>query len=144
VSAVRSVSRWVSTDPLRAWGPVVLRALVVVVLGPAGVLKFLAYDAQVAAFASYGVPAADLLVVVVGVVELAATVAIALGVACRVAALVVVPVMVAAMGLYAVVPTNAAVLVACVGLAALGPGTLTLGSLDSARIPLAGADADEG
>lgn len=111
---------------VRGWLPVGLRLVVALVVAPAGALKFLDYGSEVAAFASYGVPVAEWVVPVVGVVELVAAVAIALGVAPRVAALALVPVMVVAMALSAVVPSNAVVLLGCVGVVALGPGKFTV------------------
>jgi uncharacterized membrane protein YphA (DoxX/SURF4 family) len=122
MSVMRSVTGAASDARVREWLPVGLRLVVAVVVGPAGVLKFLDYGSEVAAFTSYGVPAAEWVVPVVGVVELVAAAAIALGVACRFAALALVPVMVAAMALYAVVPSNAVALVGCVGVVALGAG----------------------
>jgi len=122
MSGVRSAARAASGAGLREWLPVGVRLVVALVLGPAGALKFLDYGSEVTAFASYGVPAAEWVVPVIGVLELAAAAAIALGVAPRLAALVVIPVMVAAMALYAVVPSNSVVLLGCVAIVALGPG----------------------
>jgi len=107
---------------LREWLPVGLRSVVALVVAPAGALKYLDYGSEVAAFASYGVPATELVVPAVAVVELVAAIAIALGIAPRIAALALIPVMVAAMVLYAVVPSNSVVLLGCVGILALGPG----------------------
>lgn len=126
MSVVRSASDSSAGDIVRGWLPVGLRALAVVMLLPAGAMKFLQYGARVAFFTHLGIPAASTMVVVVGVVELAAAVAFALGAASRLAALAVVPVMVTAMAVHAVAPSNVAVVLASVGIVALGPGRFAL------------------
>ncbi|HYP19025.1 MAG TPA: DoxX family membrane protein, partial [Chloroflexia bacterium] len=60
---------------LARWLPIPLRVLVVVLVGPAVLLKFFAYDQVVGDFTGMGVPTPGLMVPVVGVVELVAVVA---------------------------------------------------------------------
>lgn len=108
------------------WLPVGLRAVAAAALLPAGLVKFLDYGARAATFAELGVPAPELLVLVVGAVELVAALALAFGVGSRLAGLAVVPVMLGAIATVGVVPSNAVVLVSCLGIVALGPGPYTL------------------
>jgi len=122
MSVVRTVTERASGADLRGWVPLVFRVTVVVMVFPAGLIKLLRYEARVAVFADMGVPAPELLVVLIGVVELLTALAILLGVASRLAALVVVTVMVSAMWFAGVVPTNLAVLLASGALVILGPG----------------------
>ena len=97
------------------WLPVVLRAVVVLFLVPGGALKFVDYAGQASFFASLGIPAAELTVIVVGLLELGAAVMIATGTAGRVGAVVVIPIMVTAIALAGPELSNVAVLVGCLG-----------------------------
>ena len=74
-----------ATEP-RRWLPIPFRLGVVLVVGPAAVEKFLDYPGQVAFFEGLGVPAASVLVPIVGLAELTAVVAIGLGLYGRIAA----------------------------------------------------------
>lgn len=105
------------------WLPVVLRGLVALVLTPAAVLKFVDYSAEAAAFAEYGIPAPDITVLVIGAIQLPAALMIAFGVAGRLGALVMVPIMLTAMVTAGVVPANVIVLSGCVGIVFLGTGS---------------------
>lgn len=122
MSVVRSMTERASGADLRRWVPLVLRATVVAMVLPAGLIKLVRYDARLAVFAELGVPVPELIVLIVGVVELLTAVAILLGVASRLAALVLVPVMVTAMWFAGVGPTNLVVLLASGGIVVLGPG----------------------
>jgi uncharacterized membrane protein YphA (DoxX/SURF4 family) len=121
-----SVAKWLpgslADGGVRAWVPVCLRAVAVALVAPAAALKVVDYGGQASFFAEIGVPAPEITVLVVAAVQLLACTGIAVGVANRLAAFVLVPIMLTAMALYAVVPSNAAVLVASVGVVALGPG----------------------
>jgi len=119
---------------LREWVPVCLRAMVVIMVFPAAAMKVLDYDGQAAFFAEIGVPAAEVTVLLVAAVQLVAVAALVVGVASRLAALVLVPVMVTAMGLYAVVPSNVAVLVGSVGIVVLGSGRYARWRLDTETV----------
>lgn len=105
---------------------VVFRAVAALLLAPSAVLKLVDHGARAAFFAELGVPAPAVTVVLVAVVELVAAVLLATGVQARAGAVAAIPVMLVAMGLVGVVATNAAVLVACVGVVALGPGPYAL------------------
>lgn len=117
-----SVVRTATDDRISAWLPVGLRAVAVLALVPAGLMKFIDYGPQTARFVELGVPAADVMVVVVGLVELVAALGLAFGVASRSAAFVSVQVMLAAIFFVGVVPSNAIVLLTCLGIMVLGPG----------------------
>lgn len=106
--------------------PVVFRAVAALLLAPSAVLKLVAHSKRAAVFADLGVPAPEVTVVVVGLLELLAAVLIATGTEGRVGALVGVPIMIAAIGFAGLMVTNIAVLVACVGIVGLGPGRYTL------------------
>jgi uncharacterized membrane protein YphA (DoxX/SURF4 family) len=125
-----SVAKWVPggvpEGGVRTWLPVCLRAVVVALVVPAAALKVVDYGGQAAFFAEIGVPAPEVTVVVVAAVQLLACAGLAVGVASRLAALVLVPIMLVAMALYAVVPSNVTVLLASLGLVVLGPGTYSV------------------
>jgi len=108
------------------WLPVVLRGLVALVLTPAAVLKFVDYSAEAAAFAEYGIPAADVTVLLVGAIQLPAAAMIAFGIAGRLGALVLVPIMVTAMLTAGIVPANVVVLLGCVGIVRFGTGSYSV------------------
>lgn len=136
MSVVRAVTAAATGDGMIRWVPVALRAVVAVALLPAALVKFLDYGSRAARFADLGVPAADATVVVVGVVELAAALALVFGVASRAAALAVVAVMLGAVAFVGVVPSNAVVLLASLGVLALGPGRYAVWKLDSGLLGL--------
>lgn len=122
MSVGRAVRASVTGDGVTQWLPVVLRAVAATVLLPAALIKFVYYSQRAARFAELGVPAADVMVVFVGVVELVTALALVFGVLSRVAALGVVVVMLVAISFVGVVPSNAVVLLAALGVVALGPG----------------------
>jgi len=116
----------VGDDIAGGWLPVLLRGLVVLILTPPAVSKFLRYSDRAANFAQYGIPAPEITVLLVGVAQLFAVVTIAAGAAGRLGALVTVPVMLTAMAVDAVNVFNALVLVGCVGIVLLGTGTYSV------------------
>lgn len=108
------------------WLPVALRGLLAIILVPAAVWKFTLYADRVARFTEYGIPAPEIMVVVVGIVELLAALMILLGVAGRLGALVMVPIMLTAIAVSAPNPHNGLVLVGCIAVVLLGTGNLSL------------------
>lgn len=112
----------VGDDLAGGWPPVVLRAIVVLILGPSAVGKFVLYSDRAANFAEYGIPAPEITVLLVGVVQLLAVVTILAGAAGRLGALVTIPIMVTAMVVDAPNAGNVLVLTGCVGLVILGTG----------------------
>jgi uncharacterized membrane protein YphA (DoxX/SURF4 family) len=130
MSVERSTTGSATGGALRAWLPVCLRAVVVAMVLPAAATKLVDYEGQAAFFAEIGVPAADVTVLVVAAVQLVAVAALLFGVATRLAALALVPVMLTAMALHAVVFSNVAVLLGSVAIAVLGPGKYARWELD--------------
>lgn len=112
-------------ETLQEWAPIPLRLFLVVLVGP-GSQKLLDYGSQVEFFTELGIPAPELMVPVVGVIELTAAVLIVFGIAGRLGALLVLPVMLTAMATAEVNTFNAAVLVAAVGVLVLGTGRYSL------------------
>jgi len=112
-------------ERLREWGPIPLRLFLVVLVVP-GSQKLLSYGSQVDFFTELGIPAPEILVPVVGIIELTAAVLIVFGIAGRLGALVIVPVMLTAMATAEVNAFNTAVLLACLGILALGTGRYSL------------------
>lgn len=108
-------------DRLREWGPIPLRIFLVVLVVP-GSQKLLNYGSQVDFFAELGIPAPELLVPLVGVIELTAATLIAFGIAGRLGAALMVPVMLVAMATAEVNAFNTAVLVASLGILVVGTG----------------------
>ena len=110
----------------RRWLPLALRAGIAPVLVAAAVVKVANYGHRVDSFASHGIPAPEVMVPLVALVELAAAVSIGLGIAGRLGAAVVLPVMVTAMVTVRVGPLNVFVLVGCLGIVLLGTGRYSL------------------
>ncbi|MEY7848727.1 DoxX family protein [Natrarchaeobius sp. A-rgal3] len=108
------------------WVPVVLRGLVALLLAPAAVLKFVDYSGQAALFAEYGIPAPETTVLLIGAIQLPLAILIALGIAGRLGALLVIPIMVTAMLTAGVEATNVVVLLGCIGIVLLGTGNYSL------------------
>ncbi|MBX0287869.1 hypothetical protein EGH22_16160 [Halomicroarcula sp. F28] len=102
--------------------PVVLRGLVVLILTGPAIGKFVLYTDRVGRFTQYGIPAPEIMVVVVGVLQLFTVGTVATGVLARVGALVTVPVMVTAMVVASANVANALVLVSCIGIVLIGTG----------------------
>jgi len=123
-------------EQLREWGPIPLRSFLVVLVVP-GSQKLLDYGSQVDFFADLGIPAPGLLVPLVGVIELAAATLILLGIAGRLGAALMIPIMLVAMATADVNAFNTAVLVSCLGIFVLGTGRYSLKTdreiLDSIR-----------
>jgi len=106
---------------LREWGPIPLRVFLVVLVVP-GSQKLLNYGSQVDFFAELGIPVPGLLVPLVGVIELTAATLIVFGIAGRLGAALMGPVMLVAMATAEVNAFNAAVLVSSLGILVLGTG----------------------
>jgi len=83
------------TNPRTVVG-VVVRVLVAVIFVASGGVKLIMYSEQLGLFIEWGVPFAEVLVVVVGVIEVAAGVAVFVGFLARVSATVLSTVMVGA------------------------------------------------
>jgi uncharacterized membrane protein YphA (DoxX/SURF4 family) len=108
--------------------------VVVLVLTPAAVLKFVDYSGQAAAFADYGIPAPEITVLLVGAVQIPAAIMIASGAAGRLGAVIVVPIMIVAMLTAGVAPSNTIVLLGCLGIVVFGTGKFTLWKPEEAVI----------
>lgn len=97
------------------------RAAVCVVFVVSGVTKFAMYPEQVELFVEWGVPFPEILVPVVGAIELAGGIATAVGFLARVAAAVLASVMVVAFLTAGPNGLNIVSFALCVVVAALGP-----------------------
>ncbi|WP_435157712.1 DoxX family protein [Haladaptatus sp. DFWS20] len=115
-----------ATSQLRKWLPLLLRILVAAIVTLPAVGKFLDYGGQVEFFASLGIPAPEILVLVVGTIEAVSVLMLLLGIAGRVAALALVGVMLVAIITAGVNPLNLTVLLASVGILYLGTGPYSL------------------
>lgn len=125
MNAVQRITQIVTGDIPANWLPVGFRAVAVIPLLIAGSTKVLDHGSQAARFTELGVPMADVMVVLVGILELATACSLAIGVASRLAGLVAAQIMLAAIWFAGVVPSNAIVLLACFGIVVLGPGHYT-------------------
>ena len=114
-------------DAVRRWLPLLFRAVVVAVVGPAAARKAIDYGGQVAFFESLGVPAPAAMVAVVGATEAVTAALIAVGAFGRVASAVLAVVMVSAAAFGGPNASNLSALVAALGVAALGTGAFSLG-----------------
>ncbi len=115
-----------AVDGVRRWLPLLLRVLVAALLVLPATGKFLDYGGQIEFFASLGIPAPEILVLVVGTVELASVVMLLLGIAGRVAALALVGVMLVAIVTAGANPLNLAILLGSLGILWLGTGPYSL------------------
>lgn len=111
---------------ISSWLPIPLRVIVVLLLAPSALFKFVDYPTSVEGFAGIGIPAAEIIVLVVAAFEAIAVVALSLGVAGRIACVPVLVIMVVAMTTAGVAPSNVAVLVGTLGLILLGTGAYSL------------------
>lgn len=110
------------TDLANGRLPIVMRALVVLILTGPAIGKFLLYADRVGRFIEYGIPAPEIMVVVVGVVQLFTIATAVTGVAGRVGAFVTIPVMLTAMVVASPNVANALVLISCIGIVLIGTG----------------------
>lgn len=104
------------------WLPIPTRIIVVLLLAPSALSKFVDYPASVEYFAGLGIPAPEIMVLVVGAFEAVAVVALSLGVAGRIACVPLLAIMVVAMTTAGIVPSNVAALVGALGITLLGTG----------------------
>lgn len=117
MSANHSHTGWVTR-----WLPLVLRVLAVAIAAYPAVQKFLAYSSQVSQFAAWGVPWPAVAVPLSGIAELVAVVSLAFGIAGRLGAATLGFTMVVAIAAAGPNPFNVVVLLASVGICALGTG----------------------
>jgi putative oxidoreductase len=108
------------------WLPVVLRAAAVYVLFEPALNKFRSTEAMVGFFGSLGIPSPEIMVLLVGVVEVSAVILFATGILGRVIAVPLSVVMIVAMATAGVNQNNIIVLVSSLGILALGTGALSL------------------
>lgn len=121
----RKLMNWIFI-PLQEGLPLLFRGLCVAIVSGPALQKFLDYHGQTAFFREIGVSSPEVMVLVVGVVELTTLLLILLGIAGRIAALSLMFVMGAAM-LYAELNWgNGVTLVSAIGLVILGSGRFSL------------------
>lgn len=104
------------------WMPLLLRVAAVGLVARPASSKFLSYGGSVEFFTRLGIPTPETMVLVSGVVEVVAVALLLFGVGNRIAALSLIPVMGVAIAYAGLSVTNVAVLVACVGIVAVGGG----------------------
>jgi len=109
------------------WGPLLFRGLVAALLVPAGATKLLNYGSSASQFAELGIPVAGAMVLFVGVVELVGGALVGVGVAGRLSAVAILPIMVVAIALTGPNVSSVAVLLGSLGIAVAGTGKLSLG-----------------
>ncbi|WP_332898779.1 DoxX family protein [Haladaptatus sp. CMSO5] len=106
--------------------PLPIRAVVVGILTIPAMSKFLNFSQSAGFFASLGFPVPEALVVVVGLIEVTAVIMIAFGIAGRVAALSLIPVMMVAMATAGPSWKNAVVLLGAMALFVFGTGAYSV------------------
>ncbi len=109
----------------RLW-PLALRAIVLWQLTWPAASKFLIYEERVRDFEHHGIPNPAAWVPIVGTFEVIAVIAIALGIAARLACLPMLPIMAVAIATAGLESGNAMVLIGCVGIVLFGSGALSL------------------
>ncbi|WP_084157064.1 aldo/keto reductase [Haladaptatus cibarius] len=113
---------------LTRWLPLVLRVLIVLLVALPAAGKFLDYAGQVEFFTSLGIPAPQLMVLVVGTIEATSAVMLLLGIAGRVAALALVSIMLVAIVTAGANPLNLTILLASIGILSRNRPVLALGT----------------
>lgn len=108
------------------WLPVVLRAIAVFILLPRAIPKFTDTARMVGLFQQLNIPAPEIMVIFVGIVEIVAVIAFTLGAAGRWVAIAVVIEMVVAMLTQGPNINNITVFLCSVGIALLGTGAFSL------------------
>jgi len=116
----------VGDDIAGGWLPVVLRGLVAFILLAPAIGKFVFYSERAANFAEFGIPAPEITVLLVGGLQILAIISLGAGVAGRLGALSMIPVMLTAMWVDAVNVPNVIVLTGSVGIILLGTGNYSL------------------
>ena len=102
--------------------PIIFRVLVVTVTVYPSVRKFLEYSYRVKQFAAYGIPWPEVTVPLTGLIELVATALIAVGIAGRLGAVLLIVGMIVVGVTAGSNPFSIAVLVSSTGIVALGTG----------------------
>ncbi len=110
---------------LAKWLPLPLRAVVIALVLTPAVRRFTDYELMVRFFGDRGIPAPEVTVALVGVVEVAAVVLLALGIVGRLIAVPLAADMVMAMAMTGITTDNAVVLLASLGIIVLGTGALS-------------------
>ncbi|WP_424017511.1 DoxX family membrane protein [Halorientalis pallida] len=105
-------------DAIPAWAVKLTRGVVAALVAVPGAGKFLTYERSVAVFTALGLPEPGILVVAVGVVELAAAAALVANRWLLPAVTALVPIMLVAAGTAGPTPQNVAVLLGCAVVAA--------------------------
>ncbi len=103
-----------------------LRSIVLWQLTWPAASKFLIYEERVRDFEHHGVPNPEVWVAIVGTFEIIAVIAIALGIAARLACLPMLPIMAVAIATAGLESGNAMVLIGCLGIVLFGSGALSL------------------
>jgi len=111
-----------SRSQLKTLLPIVLRLVAIIITLYPAVRKFTEYTYRVSQFEAYGIPWPELAVPLAGVIEIAAVVSIAFGIAGRVGAGLLGGTMVVAIGTAGPNPFSVIVLLASVGLIIIGTG----------------------
>ncbi|MFO7322296.1 MAG: DoxX family protein [Chloroflexota bacterium] len=111
---------------LTRWLPVILRAIAVVIIFPQMLNKFTNPELIAGYFQQLNIPAPEIMVYVVGIIELVAVISYALGAAGRWVAIIVIIEMVVAMLTAGPNQNNIIVFLCSVGIALLGTGALSL------------------
>ena len=111
---------------LKDWLLLIVRLAVVVLAAKPIADKFFDYPGQVAFFGRLGVPQPEIMVPLVGLIELAGTLMLLLGVAGRVGGLLLLPVMAVANLTAGVTVPSAGVLIGALVIAVFGPGRYAL------------------
>ncbi|WP_231187529.1 DoxX family protein [Haladaptatus sp. DYF46] len=103
-----------------------LRLVLIALIAKPALSKFVTYSDSVAFFDAYGIPFPAVMVIVAGIIELAAVVMLLFGIGGRLAALALIPVMIVAILYVALDWKNIVVLVGSSVILVLGTGSYSL------------------
>ena len=109
-----------------AWLLTVLRLTLVALVAKPALSKFVTYSSSVAFFDAYGIPSPAMMVIVAGIIELAAVVMLLFGIGGRLAALFLIPVMIVAILYVGLDWKNIVVLIGSSVILVLGTGSYSL------------------
>jgi putative oxidoreductase len=104
-----------------------LRLVLVALIAKPALSKFVTYSDSIAFFEAYGIPFPAVMVIVAGIIELAAVVMLLFGIGGRLAALFLIPVMIVAILYVGPNWKNIVVLVGSSAILVLGTGSYSLG-----------------
>ena len=122
----RADSSWSLNQLTPAWVLTTLRLVLAALVAKPALSKFVTYSDSVAFFDAYGIPMPEVMVIVAGLLEVTAVVMLLFGIGGRIAAVMLLPVMLVAILYVGPDWKNLIVLVGSIAILVLGTGSYSL------------------